>query len=132
MTGISSGDEDARAYRLTLVVYGLQLLGLLLIFPPILGLAINYARRARVEGTIYGSHFSWQIRTVWWTLAWGLLGGGLMYAGAAPELRLAGIAGALLLLVTAFWFMYRLLKGYLYLSARRPLPGRSHRPHADA
>lgn len=117
--------QTADQHRLVLGVYALQLLGLMLVFTPILGLALNYARRPRAEGTIYASHFDWQIRTVWWTLLWGLPGGGLMYLGTAPEWRLAGVAGALLLLVTAFWFMYRVLKGYLYLSASRALPTRT-------
>lgn len=117
--------ETHDQHRLVLGVYALQLLGLLLVFTPIVGLALNYARRPRAEGTIHASHFDWQIRTVWWTLLWGVLGGGLMYPGTPPEWHLAGVAGAILLLVTAFWFMYRVLKGYLYLSAHRALPTRN-------
>lgn len=121
----SEKEETPDQHGLVLGVYALQLLGLMLLFTPIVGLALNYARRPQADGTIYASHFDWQIRTVWWTLLWGLLGGGLMYLGTPPEWRLAGVAGAILLLVTAFWFMYRVLKGYLYLSARRALPTRT-------
>lgn len=127
MNDTGGAPEHRDAYRLALGVYALQLAGLLLVFTPILGLALNYACRPRAEGTIYASHFDWQIRTVWWALLWGLLGGGLMYIGMPPELRLAGIAGAVLLLIAAFWFMYRILKGYLYLAARRPVATRTRR-----
>ncbi len=116
-----SGD-GAPGRSVTLFIYILQLLGLLVVFTPIIGLAVNYAQRDSVRDTIYASHFTWQIRTVWWALLWGLLGGGLMYAAGALGQPILGIVGSLLLLGLAFWFMYRVLKGYLYLTSRRELP----------
>lgn len=121
---VGNGD-DAAGRSVTLFIYILQLLGLLVVFPPILGLAVNYAQRDSVAGTIYASHFTWQIRTVWWTLLWGLAGGAMMYAAGPMGQPIVGIVGALLLLATAFWFMYRIVKGYIHFANRRamPLPG---------
>lgn len=121
--GRTYNDEERDKRLLTMYVYGFQLLGLLLVFPPIIGLAINYARRERVRGSLYASHFEWQIRTVWWMLGWGLLGGALVLGAERLQHPLFGIAGASLLLVATAWFTYRFLRGYLYLLQDRPMPG---------
>lgn len=122
------GEGDAAGRSVTLFVYILQLLGLLVVFPPIIGLAVNYFHRDSVQGTIYASHFTWQIRTVWWALLWGLLGGALMYAAGPTGQPIVGIVGALVILVMAFWFMYRLIKGYVHFASRHPLPVPPHAP----
>lgn len=116
------GNEDRAGRSVALFVYVLQLLGLLVVFPPIIGLAVNYAQRESVQGTIYASHFTWQIRTVWWSLLWGLAGGGLMYAAGPLGQPIVGIVGALLLLGVAFWFLYRVVKGYVHFASHQPLP----------
>lgn len=116
-------DPERDNRMLTIYVYGFQLLGLLLVFPPIIGLAINYFRRERVRGSLYASHFEWQIRTVWWMLGWGLGGSALMLGAERLQQPLLGIAGAGLLLVAIGWFTYRFLRGYLYLLQGRPMPG---------
>lgn len=116
-------DADRDNRLLTLYVYGFQLLGLLLVFPPIIGLAINYARRERVRGSLYASHFAWQIRTVWWMLGWGIAGGALMLGAERLQQPLLGIAGAGLLLAATAWFTYRFLRGYLRLLQDREMPG---------
>ena len=114
--------EERSAHRLVLGVYALQLLALLFVFPAVLGLAAAHARRHRVTDALHASHLAWQIRTTWWTLVWMLLGGALMYAATALGQPVAGILGALVALVAAFWFMFRLVKGYLYLCEVRPMP----------
>ena len=40
----------------------------------IIALIVNYVKRDAMHGTIYASHFTWQIRTVWWYLFWNILG----------------------------------------------------------
>lgn len=40
----------------------------------IVALIVNYVKRDAMHGTIYASHFTWQIRTVWWYLFWNILG----------------------------------------------------------
>lgn len=121
-------DADRDNRLLTIYVYGFQLFGLLLVFPPIIGLAINYARRGRVRGSLYASHFDWQIRTVWWMLGWALAGGALMLAAQRLQQPLLGIAGASLLLAATAWFTYRFLRGYLRLLQDREMPGPITRP----
>lgn len=125
MSASSTDSDPERPLRqLAIYVYGLQLLGLLLVFPPVLGFAINFFRRDQVHGTLYESHFIWQIRTFWWMLAWGLLGGGAMVAAERWQQPLAGIVGSSLLLVAIAWFTYRFLRGYIRLVRRQPMPVR--------
>lgn len=114
--------SDRGGHRLVVCIYGLQLLALLLVFPAVLGLAAAHARRHRVTDELHASHLGWQIRTTWWTLLWSLVGGGLMYAASMLQQPLTGIFGAVLVLLAAFWFMFRLVKGFLYLCERRSMP----------
>ena len=39
----------------------------------IIALIINYVKRSDVQGSIFASHFTWQIRTFWWYLAWNII-----------------------------------------------------------
>lgn len=119
----SAADRERSNRLLAVYVYGLQLLGLLLVFPPVLGLAINWFRREQVRGTIYASHFAWQVRTFWWMLGWGLGGGGLILAAERWRQPLAGIIGASILLAAILWFTYRVLRGYIRLGRGQPMPG---------
>ena len=73
--------------RLTHIVYALHALGLalgafgaasvlgsfLFGWPSIIAVIINYVKRGDVRGTWLESHFTWQIRTFWFALAWAVL-----------------------------------------------------------
>ena len=50
-------------------VVGSFLLG----WPSLLGVILNYVMRGDARGTWLESHFTWQIRTFWFALAWALL-----------------------------------------------------------
>ena len=41
--------------------------------PSIIAVIMNYARQAEARGTFLESHFSWQIRTFWFAVLWGLI-----------------------------------------------------------
>jgi uncharacterized membrane protein len=99
--------------RLALIVYALQaaslFTGTLTLFA---GIIINYVRREDVQGTWIESHFRWQIRTFWFTLLW-------LVIGVATLIFLIGKG---ILLAAAVWFIYRIVKGWVYLSEQRPMP----------
>jgi len=122
MTDTQTGAADQAAQRLTVYLYGLYLLGLLVVFPAIIGAILNYRQRNRVAGTRFESHFDWQLRTFWWMLGWCITGGVLMLVGSSGALPVAGPIGAVILLVAICWFLFRLLKGYLYLVEGRGVP----------
>jgi uncharacterized membrane protein len=100
--------------RLATIVYVLQaaslFTGSLTLFA---GAIINYVRKEDVQGSWVASHFSWQIRTFWFTLLWMVIGG-------VTAIFLIGWA---ILLGASIWLIYRTVKGWVYLSEKRPMPG---------
>ncbi|MGI0152367.1 DUF4870 family protein [Pseudidiomarina sp. WS423] len=104
-------DQDQNK-TLTLVIYILQLVSCFVGFTSIVGIIINYIKRAEVRGTYLESHFTWQIRTFWWMLVWSLIGLVTTFFGI----------GVIVLLVAAVWFIYRAVRGLLNLNDNKPMP----------
>ena len=98
---------------LVAVVYGLQLAGFLVAFTPIVGVILNYVKRAEARGTWLESHFTWQIRTFWWSLLWCAVGLALVLV----------MVGFFILLAAAVWVLYRAIRGWVELSEGKPAPG---------
>jgi uncharacterized membrane protein len=96
---------------LVAVVYGLQLAGFLVAFTPVVGVILNYVKRAEARGTWLESHFTWQIRTFWWSLLWCAVGLALAIA----------IVGLFILLAAALWVLYRAIRGWVELSEGKPI-----------
>ena len=87
-------------------------------WPSIIAVILNYVKRGEARGTWVESHFRWQIRTFWFGLLWitlcvlfiiGTLGIGILIAWL--PMMLVGI-----------WFIYRVVRGWMALSERRPMP----------
>ena len=97
---------------LTMVIYGLQALGFLVGISWIVAVVMNYVKREEVAGTWLESHFRWQIRTFWFGLLWGVIGGVLAFV----------LVGFAVLFAAAVWIIYRIVKGWLYLADGKPLP----------
>jgi uncharacterized membrane protein len=109
--------EDAEKLKelktLTLVVYALQAAGFVLGgITWIVAVVINYVKKDEVAGTWLESHFRWQIRTFWFGLLWGVIGGIL-------ALLLVGFA---ILFADGVWIIYRIVKGWLNLNDGKPMP----------
>lgn len=76
----------------------------------VIAVILAYIKRGDARGTALESHYSWQIRTFWWGLAWMLLGGVLflLIIGAlGPSYLIWGVAW--------LWGVYRVVKGWLRL-----------------
>jgi uncharacterized membrane protein len=98
--------------QLTLIVYILYGLSWFSGITWLIAIIINYVKREDVAGTLYESHFTWQIRTFWWGLLWSLLGALTLIVGV----------GFVILLAAAVWTIYRWVKGLLYWNDRKPMP----------
>jgi uncharacterized membrane protein len=84
----------------------------------VIALIINYVKREDAGGTIYESHMTWMIRTFWWTLFWIII-------SALPALLLTMLSFGLLgflFIVPTLWYLYRMIKGLLWLNEGRPMP----------
>lgn len=83
-------------------------------WPSIIAVILNYVKRGEARGTWLESHFTWQIRTFWWSLAWSILG----------LATLVLVVGFFILLASAVWYVYRIVRGWTQLNEGRPLYGR--------
>jgi uncharacterized membrane protein len=111
---ISQQSEDPRLTSLkhvTTAVYALQAASFLVGVTFLVALIINYVKRPDVAGTYLESHFTWQIRTFWYGLLWGLVG----FVG------LLLVIGYLILLANMVWVLYRVVKGWLKLYEGEPV-----------
>jgi uncharacterized membrane protein len=85
-------------------------------WPSIIAVILNYAKRSEVRGTFLDSHFGWQIRTFWYALLWLLVGG-------VAFVTVIGILVAVIVWVlTGLWVLYRIARGWMTLSAEKPMP----------
>lgn len=93
------------------LVYLLQLLGLVTVLTAIAGVVVNYVKWDQVRGTWLESHFRWQVRTFWFSVLWGVIGSVLFVIGI----------GALIIAAATLWYLYRAVRGWLFLNERRPV-----------
>ncbi len=96
----------------------------------IIALIVNYVKRDAMHGTIYASHFTWQIRTVWWYLFWNILGllpfGYLFFSFDQPDVFIGGLFAALVFWVVVatvswIWIVYRAVRGVIALNDEQPM-----------
>jgi uncharacterized membrane protein len=106
-----SAEELAGLKNVTMVVYALQALSFLWGITAVIGLIVSYVKRDDARGTVYESHFDWQIRTFWWGLLWAVVG--LILALV--------LVGFLVLFVAWIWIIYRVVKGWLKLTEGKPV-----------
>ena len=107
-----TAEQLARLKTLTMVVYALQVLSVFVGITAIVGVIINYVKREDAAGTLYESHFDWQIRTFWWGLLWTAVGFILLFAFGL---------GLLVWFVAGIWALYRVVKGFLKLNDNQPV-----------
>jgi uncharacterized membrane protein len=117
--------------RVTHVIYGLHAFSLLTGilgaatvvgafltgWPSLIGVVVNYVKRSDARGTWVESHFRWQIRTFWYGLLWV----GLCLLFVVVTLGVGALIAWFPLAVVGLWFIYRIARGWLALSERRPM-----------
>jgi uncharacterized membrane protein len=131
MTATTYREPDASLVTITTVTYALHALGLaigafgtasvvgafLFGWPSIIAVIINYVKRDEASGTWLESHFTWQIRTFWFALAWAL---GIGAVGALLAIVLVGFAIWIVgFFALGLWAIYRIIRGWMALRDRR-------------
>lgn len=91
------------------VVPGAQVSILLLL----IALLIDFVKRDDAAGTWQASHFSWRIRSVLWA--------GLLYVLTSWLWLLFLVPGWIAWSLISLWFLYRIVKGMVRMSASRPM-----------
>ena len=85
-------------------------------WPSIIAVIINYVKRDNVRGTFLDSHFSWQIRTFWWSVLW------VVIAGVLIATFIGMVIGIPLMVLVGLWILYRIVRGWLTLAGRKAMP----------
>ena len=75
---------------------------------------IDLIKRGDAAGSWQESHFSWRIRSVLWA--------GLLYVVTIPLWLLLVVPGWIAWCAISIWFLYRVIRGWLALNDRRPMP----------
>ena len=96
--------------HVTYALYALSLLGFGT--TAIVAIVLNYIKRDDARGTWLESHFSWQIRTFWWSVVWAVLG----------FITMIILIGWVIWGIASIWFIYRIAKGWLNLNEGKPMP----------
>ena len=115
MNDLSTEQNAAKMQTLKKVTAGVYLCQALTFMlaglPLLLGVAINFYKRRDVQGTWLQSHFDWQIKTVWITLA------GFAVSGFTLEMGV----GFLILIATIVLLIYRIIIGWYALNDDKPV-----------
>jgi len=123
-----TGNPPVNAATLVYVLFAIAVVGTLLshgliVFAPlvclagIVGVIIAYVKRSDAQGTWVASHFTWLIRTFWWSLLWDVI-------GVLLFVTLIGIPFAIAIFVgTSIWGIYRLVRGFLWFKDNQPVQG---------
>lgn len=93
------------------VVYALLAASFFVGVTGLIAVVMAYVRRGRVRGTWLESHFTWQIRTFWYSLLWSVFG----------AVTLVVLVGYAVLFGVFVWGVYRVIKGWLNLADGRPM-----------
>lgn len=109
--GYAQGRATDADQRLTAVIYLLYALAFISGFTELIAIIINYVKKDDVAGTWLESHFRWQIRTFWYSVLWGVLGGLTFFL----------FIGSIIWVVAAVWYIYRIVKGWLHLNDGKPM-----------
>ena len=85
-------------------------------WPSIIAVIINYVKRSDTRGTWLDSHFGWQLRTFWYAVLWVVVASILI-------VTVVGIFfGWGVLIITGLWVLYRIIRGWIALVERKPMP----------
>jgi uncharacterized membrane protein len=88
-------------------------------WPSIIAVIINYVKRADARGTWLESHFSWQIRTFWWSVLWAIIISIISFPLAF--LLIGFVTWPVGMFILGIWAIYRIAVGWSRLNGRRPV-----------
>ena len=75
---------------------------------------LDLVKKDDARGSWQESHFAWRIRSVLWA--------GVLYVVTIPLWFLFLIPGWIAWIAISIWFLYRVIRGWLALNDRRPMP----------
>jgi uncharacterized membrane protein len=133
-TQVMTVEATPSLVRITHIVYALHAVGLalgafgaasvigsfLFGWPSIIAVVLNYIYRGDARGTWLETHFDWQIRTFWYALGWALL---VAVVSIPLAIVIIGFGTWVVgMAILGLWAIYRVVRGWLRLNARQPMP----------
>jgi uncharacterized membrane protein len=103
--------DEIQNKGLTQVIYGLYAASIIVGVTYLVAIIVNYVKRDDVAGTWLESHFTWQIRTFWYSLLYWVIG----------IVTLFIVIGIPICIAAFIWFVYRIVKGWLRLNEGKPM-----------
>ena len=100
------------------IVVGAPLMGVL----GIIGVIVCYVKGDEAQGTWVASHLRWLIRTFWYSLLWGAIGG-VIFVLLFIVFLLGPLLAIAIWAVASLWVLYRVIRGYLLFSESKAIPG---------
>ncbi|MGH8676117.1 MAG: hypothetical protein ACREVG_17660 [Burkholderiales bacterium] len=116
----------------------------IMMWPALIGVVINYVKRGAARGGFIDSHHNWMIRTFWYGQLWSLLSLAVLLWSAWPIVHAvlrnstagewvitwstilsvigAATVGAMGLLLTWLWLLYRVIRGGVRLANSHSVP----------
>ena len=79
----------------------------------VVAFVLDLVKRDDAQGTWQESHFRWRIRTVLWAAG--------LYVITAPLWLLLIAPGWIAWGIISIWFLYRIVRGWMNLTARKPM-----------
>lgn len=123
-------DKD-RNRSLTIALYVLYIVAIFTAgILAVVALIINYIKFNDVKGSIFESHFTWQIRTFWWYLFWNVMAFVpfffVFFTGENPNTFVGVAFGASVFCVAVIglswvWIVYRAIKGLIRVNDNQPM-----------
>jgi len=98
---------------MAMIVYAVYALNLAIPGPfGLIGVVLAYLNRGEAEGTWLESHFRWEIRTFWISIAWIVIGVATIWL----------VVGIVILALLWVWWAVRIAIGWSALAKERAIP----------
>lgn len=92
------------------ICYVLMVVALFTAFPLLISALLAWLNRGSTQDQVLWGHYTWVIRTFWWSLLWFCLGSLLVFT------FLLAFIGYPILGIAWVWMIYRIVRGWLALS----------------
>lgn len=101
-------ESDKKVVQL---VYILQMIGFVFGLTFVAGVIVNFIKKGEIQSDIGQAHFSYQIRTFFWSAGW-------MFLSA---LLTVVVVGYITMAIAFFWTLYRVIKGFMRMNSGKPV-----------
>ncbi len=104
-------EKDKELRQFVFISYILQATFFVFVVTPLFALIINYIKKDDLINSRYSSHYRWQQNTFWFGLMWAFL----------SVMTFILFIGYVVFFFLGIWYVYRIIKGWIYLTDGKEL-----------